>query len=152
MRLYLYGYLRQVRSSPRLESECKRNLEVMWLLGRLAPDHKPMAEFRCLHREGLTAAGAELVRLARSVGLVRGEWVAIDRSKFQAATSARRAAERESVKRYLDAMEAGDAQQGSGIDPGAVAAALEKLGTMAYHLKRMTNVFGGLKLLQGLQT
>ena len=84
LKLYLYGYLQQIRSSRRLESECRRNIELMWLLGRLAPDHKTIAEFRRMHREGVTAAGAELVRLARSVGLVKGEWVAIDGSKFQA--------------------------------------------------------------------
>lgn len=89
LKLYLYGYLQQVRSSRRLESECRRNVELMWLLGRLVPDHKSIAGFRRLHREAVTEAGAELVRLARSVGLVRGEWVAIDGSKFQAVTSAR---------------------------------------------------------------
>src|SRR6266436_4562784 len=62
LKLYLYGYLQQIRSSRRLESECRRNIELMWLLGRLAPDHKTIAEFRRMHREGVTAAGAELVR------------------------------------------------------------------------------------------
>jgi len=72
LKLYLYGYLQQIRSSRRLELECRRNIELMWLLGRLAPDHKTIAEFRRMHREGVTAAGAELVRLARSVGLGEG--------------------------------------------------------------------------------
>ena len=127
LKLYLYGYLEQMRSSRRLEAECRRNVEVMWLLGRLAPDYKSIAEFRRMHREAVTEAGAELVRFARSVGLVRGEWVAIDGSKFQAVASARSVAERESVKRYLDAVEAGDQQEEAVIDPSAVAAALEKL-------------------------
>jgi transposase len=52
LKLYLYGYLQQIRSSRRLESECRRNIEQMWLLGRLAPDHKTIAEFRRMHREG----------------------------------------------------------------------------------------------------
>jgi len=60
LKLYLYGYLQQIRSSRRLESECRRNIELMWLLGRLAPDHKTIAEFRRLHRDGVTAAGAEV--------------------------------------------------------------------------------------------
>ena len=101
LKLYLYGYLQQIRSSRRLESECRRNIELMWLLGRLAPDHKAIAEFRRLHRDGVTAAGAELVRLARSVGLVKGEWIAIDGSKFQAVSSARGVREREALERYL---------------------------------------------------
>src|SRR6266550_9116584 len=73
LKLYLYGYLQQIRSSRRLEAECHRNVELMWLLGRLCPDHKSIAEFRRLHREAVTQAGAELVQLARSVGLIRGE-------------------------------------------------------------------------------
>jgi len=60
LKLYLYGYLQQVRSSRRLEAECRRNVEVMWLLGRLTPDYKSIAEFRRLHRDAVTAAGAEL--------------------------------------------------------------------------------------------
>ena len=67
LKLYLYGYLQQIRSSRRLQAECQRNVEVMWLLGRLSPDHKSIAEFRRIHREAVTEAGAELVRFARSV-------------------------------------------------------------------------------------
>src|SRR5437763_4551619 len=57
LKLYLYGYLEQIRSSRRLESECRRNVELMWLLGRLCPDHKSIAEFRRLHRHAVTQAG-----------------------------------------------------------------------------------------------
>jgi transposase len=127
LKLYLYGYLQQIRSSRRLESECRRNIELMWLLGRLAPDHKTIAEFRRMHREGVTAAGAELVRLARSVGLVKGEWIAIDGSKFQAVSSARSVRERETLERYLEQLEQSDEQDEVVIDPSAVASALEKL-------------------------
>ena len=68
LKLYLYGYLNQLRSSRRLEAECRRNIELMWLLYRLYPDHKTIAEFRRMHREAVTAAGAELVQFARTVG------------------------------------------------------------------------------------
>ncbi len=127
LKLYLYGYLQQIRSSRRLESECRRNIELMWLLGRLVPDHKTIAEFRRMHSEGVTAAGAELVRLARSVGLVKGEWIAIDGSKFQTVSSARSVREREALERYLEQLEQTDQQDEVVIDPGAVARALEKL-------------------------
>ena len=127
LKLYLYGYLQQVRSSRRLEAECQRNLEVMWLLGRLVPDYKSIAEFRRMHREGVTKAGAELVRFARSVGLVRGEWVAIDGSKFRALSSAKSVREREAMQRYLDQLERADQQDEVVIDPTAVAVALDKL-------------------------
>lgn len=127
LKLYLYGYLHQVRSSRRLEAECRRNVELMWLLGRLVPDYKSIAEFRRKHREAVGRVGAELVRLARQVGLVRGEWVAIDGSKFHAVASAATVRERDAVKRYLDQLESADEQDEVVIDPSAVAAALEKL-------------------------
>jgi transposase len=123
-KLYLYGYLQQIRSSRRLESECRRNMEWMWLLGRLAPDHKTIAEFRRMHREGVTAAGAEL---ARSVGLVKGEWIAIDGSKFQTVSSRKSVRERDWLERYLEQLEQTDQQDEVVIDPSAVASALEKL-------------------------
>lgn len=127
LKLYLYGYLQQIRSSRRLEAECCRNVEVMWLLQRVTPDHKSIAEFRRMHREAVTEAGAELVRFAREVGLVRGEWVAIDGSKFRAVSSAQRVRERDSVQRYLDQMESADEQEEVVIEPTAVQTALEKL-------------------------
>jgi transposase len=127
LRLYFYGYLHQIRSSRRLEGECKRNIEVMWLLGRLAPDHKSIAEFRRLHGNAVTSAGAELIRLARSVGLVGGKWVAIDGSKFRAVSSNQSVHERRQLERYLERMEQADAEEEEEIDPTAVAAALEKL-------------------------
>jgi transposase len=80
-----------------------------------------------MHREAVTMAGAELVRFAREVGLVRGEWVAIDGSKFRAVASAGTVREREAIKRYLEQLEASDEQDEVVIDPSAVAAALEKL-------------------------
>jgi transposase len=127
LKLYLYGYLQQIRSSRRLEAECCRNVEVMWLLQRVTPDHKSIAEFRRMHGEAVTEAGAELVRFAREVGLIRGEWVAIDGSKFRAVSSAQKVRERDSVQRYLDQMELADEQDEVVIEPTAVQTALEKL-------------------------
>jgi transposase len=127
LKLYLYGYLQQVRSSRRLEAECQRNVEVMWLLGRLQPDYKSIAEFRRMHSQAVTDAGAELVRFAQSVGLVRGEIVAVDGSKFRAVSSAQSVRERDAVKRYLEQLDTADAQDELVIDPCAVQTALEKL-------------------------
>ena len=130
LRLYLYGYLQQVRSSRRLEAECQRNVEVMWLLRRLQPDYKSIAEFRRLNSWAITQTCAELVRFARAVGVVRGEWVAIDGSKFQAASSAAQVAERAAAQRYLERVDAADQaeeQHTLVIDPAAVAEALKKL-------------------------
>src|ERR1035438_4390863 len=127
LKLYLYGYLNQIRSSRRLEAECRRNVELMWLLGRLYPDHKSIAEFRRMHHDAVTAAGAELIRFARGCGLIRGEWIAIDGSKLPAVPRADRTRERLALQRYLNSVEKADEEQQLNIDASAVEAALEKL-------------------------
>ncbi len=144
LKLYLYGYFVQVRSSRRLEAECQRNVEVMWLLGRLQPDYKSIAEFRRMHSRAVTEAGAVLVRWARAAGLVRGEMVAVDGSKFRAVSSAQSVRERDAMKRYLEQLDAADEQDEVVIDPSAVRAALEKLKSHAEpeaHFMRTANGF-----------
>jgi hypothetical protein len=91
------------------------------------PDHKSIAEFRRLHRDAIVAAGAELVRFAREAGLIRGEWIAIDGSKFRAVASVDATRERVELRRYLDKIEKADEEQQANIDQSAVQAALEKL-------------------------
>jgi transposase len=127
LKLYVYGYLHTIRSSRRLEAECRRNVELMWLLGRLYPDHKSITEFRRMHHEAVTAAGAQLVRFAQGCGLIRGEWIAIDGTKFRAVASADSVRERQALERYLDSMEQADEEPHASIDPSAVEIALEKL-------------------------
>jgi transposase len=127
LKLYLYGYLNQIRSSRRIGAECRRNVEVMWLLERIYPDYKSISEFRRMHREAVTAAGAELVRFAKSIGLIRGEWIAEDGSKFRAVASIDTARERFQLQRYLDSMEKMDDEQTPELDNSNVQAALEKL-------------------------
>jgi len=90
LKLYLYGYLYQTRSSRRLEHECERNVEVMWLLKRLRPDHKTIAEFRRHNAAAFRAVCRGLIRLCKTHDLL-GATVAIDGSKFQAVASAKRA-------------------------------------------------------------
>ena len=127
LKLYLYGYLHQLRSSRRLEAECRRNVELMWLLRRLYPDHKSISEFRRMHRDAVTAAGAELVRFAQGCGLIKGEWIAIDGTKFRAVSSTGSVRERQALERYLDSCAKADEGQPAEIDPSAVEAALDKL-------------------------
>jgi Transposase domain (DUF772) len=127
LKLYLYGYLNQIRSSRRLETECRRNIELMWLLERLYPDYKSIAEFRRMHRVAVAASGAELVRFAKNCGLIRGEWIAIDGSKFRAVASVDTVRERVSLQRYLDSLEKADTELETEIDQSAVQAALKKL-------------------------
>ncbi len=133
LKLYLYGYLNQIRSSRRMETECRRNVELMWLLGRLYPDHKSIAEFRRMHLDAVTKAGAELVQFARRCGLIRGEWIAIDGSKFRAVASIDTARERYALQRYLGSMEKADDEQPASIDPSAVQEALKKLECPVMH-------------------
>src|SRR2546425_7433267 len=99
----------------------------MWLLGRLQPDYKSIAEFRRMHSQAVTEAGAELVRLARSVGLVKGDTVAVGGLKVRAGSSAKSVREREAMKRYLEQLDAADEQDEVGVDPSAGEAALEKM-------------------------
>ncbi|MDQ0039059.1 transposase, partial [Variovorax boronicumulans] len=87
LRLYIWGYLSAIRSSRALERECHRNVECMWLLGRLAPDHKTIAEFRRQNTAALVASCAAFVQFARQSRLIRGSTVAIDGTKVQAAAS-----------------------------------------------------------------
>src|SRR5260370_15236595 len=112
-----------MRASRRVEGECGRNVELMWLLGRLYPDHKSVADFRRVHREAVTAAGAELVRFAQGCGLIRGEWIAVDGTKFRGVSSANSVRERQALERYLDSMERADEEQQTVIDPSAVQGA-----------------------------
>ena len=80
-----------------------------------------------MHRKAVTATGAELVRFAKRCGLIRGEWIAIDGSKFRAVANIDSARERLALQRYLDSIEKADDEQQTSIDPSAVQAALEKL-------------------------
>jgi transposase len=139
LKLYLYGYLNQVRSSRRLERECQSNVEVMWLLNRLAPDHKTIAEFRRQNGEALRRSGAAFVGFCRGVGLVKGEWVAIDGSKFQAVASRKAVQRREALLKqqaqleqrmaeYLAILDAADtAEVEPELNPKAIRTALTLL-------------------------
>jgi len=87
LRLYLYGYLHRIRSSRRLEQETHRNVELMWLLRRLMPDFKTIADFRRDHPEALKRVGREFLVLCRRLELFGGELLAIDGSKFRAVNA-----------------------------------------------------------------
>src|SRR5215472_272375 len=84
LKLYIYGYLNRVQSSRRLEHEAGRNVEVMWLTGRLAPDHKTIADFRKDNGRAIRQVCARFVALCRTMDLLTEASVAIDGSKFKA--------------------------------------------------------------------
>ena len=87
LKLYVYGYMHRVRSSRRLEHECHKNVEVLWLLNRLAPDFKTIANFRVDNHAGLSRVCRAFIQFCRSQQLYGGELVAIDGSKFHADNS-----------------------------------------------------------------
>src|SRR5436305_4057483 len=87
LKLYIYGYLNRVQSSRRLEREASRNVEVMWLTGRLVPDHKTIADFRKDNGPAIRKVCAQFVALFRAVGPLTKASVAIDGSKFKGANT-----------------------------------------------------------------
>ena len=88
LRLYLYGYCHQVRSSRRLEAECGRNLELLWLLRKLTPDFKTIADFRKNNAAAFTAVLRQFNQLCRQLELFGGELLAIDGTKIKAQNAA----------------------------------------------------------------
>ena len=87
LKLYIYGYLNQVQSSRRLEREAGRNVELMWLTGKLAPDFKTVADFRRDHGAAIQAACRRFVLLCRNLGLIVGGTVAVDGSRMRAVNA-----------------------------------------------------------------
>jgi transposase len=124
LKLYIYGYLNRVQSSRRLEREALRNVEVMWLSGRLVPDHKTIADFRKDNGRAIRQVCGRFVELCRAMGLLTEASVAIDGSKFKAVNNRdrnftrakmdRRMAQiEESVARYLQQLDTADRQEPS---------------------------------------
>ncbi|MDP9975385.1 transposase [Variovorax paradoxus] len=133
LKLYIYGYLNRIQSSRRLEREAQRNVELMWLTGRLAPDFKTIADFRHDNGAGIRNACKRFVGMCRELKLFTQAIVAIDGSKFKAVNSrdrnvtpakidARQRQIEQSIQRYLDALETADRTQ-----PAEVEAKTERL-------------------------
>jgi transposase len=119
LKLYIYGYLNRIPSSRRLERECQRNIEMIWLTGQLAPDFKTIADFRKDNGNAIRAVCREFVALCRKLDLLSAASVAIDGSKFKAVNARdknfteakmKRRLERidESIARYLSQLETAD--------------------------------------------
>src|SRR5262245_284491 len=87
LKLYIYGYLNRVPSSRRLERECQRNIEMIWLTGQLAPDFKTIADFRKDNGKAIREVCREFVALCRKLDLLVAASVAIDGSKFKAVNA-----------------------------------------------------------------
>jgi transposase len=148
LKLYIYGYLNRVQSSRRLEREAGRNVEVMWLTGRLVPDHKTIADFRKDNGPAIRKVCAQFVALCRTIGLLTKASVAIDGSKFKAvnnrdknfthAKMERRLAQiEESVARYLSQLDTADLQEPSEALAAKTAHLKDKLAKLASEMERL---------------
>jgi transposase len=147
LKLYLYGYLSEVRSSRRLERECSRNVEVMWLLRRLAPDFKTIADFRRDNGAAIVGACRAFVLFCRNQGLFAARLIALDGSKFRAAASAKRIIGRREIveeaagldrriAEYLAGLDESDAREPD-EEPNTTAAALQALRARRSELDRL---------------
>lgn len=116
LKLYLYGYLNQVRSSRRLEREASRNLELIWLLKGLTPGYRTIAKFRKENWAALKAANRSFVLLARELGLVSGELVAIDGAFFHGDASKASIATRKKLAEQIAALDRDIESYGGALD------------------------------------
>jgi len=155
LKLYIYGYLNRIASSRRLEREAQRNVELMWLTGRLAPDFKTIADFRHDNGEGIRNVCRRFVQLCRDLKLFAQAIVAIDSSKFKAVNSRdrnftpgkvdkRQQQIEESIQRYLSALETADRTQPAEVE-AKTERLREKISTLREQMRRMDTIREELK-------
>lgn len=147
LKLYVYGYLNRVQSSRRLEREAQRNVELMWLTGRLAPDFKTIADFRKDNGEAIRLVCREFVMLCRKLNLFTDAFVAVDGSKFKVVNTRDRNYSKakmkrrlqqieESIDRYLGQIESADRQE-SNTGSGKVERLGEKIAALKKEMRRL---------------
>ena len=150
LKLYIYGYLNRVPSSRRLERECQRNIELIWLTGHLAPDFKTIADFRKDNGKAIREVCREFVGLCRRLGLLSAASVAIDGSKFKAVNARdknfteakmKRRLERieESIARYISQLETAD-RRGDVVPEAKVARFKEKIVKLNEEIARLNAI------------
>jgi hypothetical protein len=150
LRIYIYGYLNRIQSSRRLEREAQRNVELMWLTGRLAPDFKTIADFRKDHGEAIRKVCREFVLLCRRLKLFTDGIVAIDGSKFKAVNNrdknftdrklqARIEQLEQSIQRYLVELDRAD-RDASAVLPSRVAHLKEKIARVKEQMQALGQI------------
>ncbi len=152
LKIYLYGYLNQIQSSRKLERECGRNVELIWLTGRLMPDFKTIADFRKDNGPAIRDVCRQFVVLCRRIHLLDDASVAIDGSKFKAVNAReknftrdrlkrRMAAIEKTIARYLSELDRADRQQaatGVPIPEAKVAQLMERVDGLKGEIKRLS--------------
>jgi transposase len=155
LKIYIYGYLNRLPSSRRLEQECRRNVELMWLTGRLSPDFKTIADFRRDNGLAIRNVCRRFVELCRGLKLLSSDTVAIDGSKFKAVNSRdrnytegkidkRQQQIEESVQRYLDLIESADRTSPTGFDVKTVRL-YEKIAILRQQMRKLEQIRKQLK-------
>jgi transposase len=150
LKLYIYGYLNRVPSSRRLERECQRNIELIWLTGQLAPDFKTIADFRKDNGQAIREVCHEFVALCRKLDLFSAASVAIDGSKFKAVNARdknfteakmKRRLERidESIARYLSQLETAD-RHGDAVPEAKVERLKGKIEKLKEEIVRLNEI------------
>jgi transposase len=150
LKIYVYGYLNGIQSSRRLEREAQRNVELMWLTGRPAPDFKTIADFRHDNGKAIRQVCSQLVMLCRQLGLFSQSIIAIDGSKFKAVNNrdrnftphklqARMQQLEESIARYLNELDRAD-RDPSLVPLSRVAQLKEKIATVKAHARRLGRI------------
>jgi transposase len=143
LKIYVYGYINQIQSSRRLERETARNVEMMWLTGRLAPDFKTIADFRKDNGPAIRSACRQFVALCRGLNLFTQAIVAVDGSRFKAVNSRDRSFSIErrmeqveaSIERYLSALETADRQEGE-LAEAKSARLKDKIGALREQMRK----------------
>src|ERR1700722_12212025 len=155
LKMYIYGYLNRIQSSRRLERECQRNVELMWLTGRLAPDFKTIADFRRDNGTGIRNVCRRFVVLCRDLKLFSQALVAIDGSKFKASNTRdrnfttgkidkRQQQIEESIQRYLSALETADRTQPPELE-AKTTRLQEKIEQLRGQMRRLEQIKEELK-------
>jgi transposase len=102
LKLYLYGYMNRIRSSRKLEAECKRNIELMWLIGELTPAFRSIAQFRAEHEKQIRNVFKTLVRFSKNIGLIEGNLLAVDGTKVRAMNSKKNNYNQKKIDRHIE--------------------------------------------------
>ncbi|MFL9988591.1 IS1182 family transposase [Paraburkholderia sediminicola] len=150
LKIYIYGYLNRIPSSRRLERECQRNVELMWLTGRLSPDFKTIADFRRDSGAAIRNVCRRFVELCRGLKLLSSDMMATDGSKFKASNSRdrnytaskidkRQQQIEESVQRYLDLIETADRTSPTGFDVKTVRL-YEKIVRLRQQMRELAQI------------
>ena len=156
LKLYVYGYLNQVRSSRKLEKECHRNVEVMWLMKKLTPDHKTIAEFRKDNVDCIKGVFQEFLYLCRSLDLYGAQLVAIDGTKFKAVNSkgnnlnektvAQRLKQTEDkITEYLKELDSNDVNDSEEDDTAKVSEVKEKISQLEERKQQYEHIQSQMK-------